>query len=82
MAGLGIWMQVNLLEGSLPEAQDDAIVAVQRAIEPDQAMRQVIQLIEEQVARAAPGASEAMKVMGRRFRDLLGEREPAQGSGR
>lgn len=75
-------MQVNLLEGSLPEAQDDAIVAVQRAIEPDQAMRQVIQLIEEQVARAAPGASEAMKVMGRRFRDLLGEREPAQGSGR
>ncbi|MEC8253608.1 MAG: serine/threonine-protein kinase [Planctomycetota bacterium] len=75
-------MQVNLVEGLLPAAQDDAIAAVQRAIEPTQALRQVIQLVEEQVARAAPGAAAGMAEMAASFRDLLAGRASAAKGGR
>ena len=63
-------MKVRLIEGELAEAQDDAIAAVQGAISPDDALRDVIELLEDHARQAPPGVVEGLKVMTQQFREL------------
>ncbi|MCK5944156.1 MAG: hypothetical protein KAI24_19375, partial [Planctomycetes bacterium] len=75
-------MQVLLLEGALPEAQDDAIAAVQNAIEPERALRDVVDVLVRHSETAAPGVAEGMQLMVRSFRSLLETGVPRFGGGR
>ena len=63
-------MKVRLIEGELAEAQDDAIAAVQGAIAPDDALRDVIELLEDHARQAPPGVVEGLKVMTQQFQEL------------
>jgi len=75
-------MQVLLLADALPEAQDDAIAAVQGAIEPEQAMRDVISVLQQHSRTAAPGVAEGILLMAQSFATLLEAGVPHFGGGR
>jgi predicted Ser/Thr protein kinase len=75
-------MQVLLLADDLPAAQDDAIAAVQGAIEPEQAMRDVIATLNRYAQQAAPGVAEGIQLMAQSFRSLLDAGVPHFGGGR
>lgn len=75
-------MQVLLMQEQLAEAQDDAIAAVQGAIEPEQALRDVIAMLNRSSERAAPGVAEGIQLMAQSFRTLLEAGVPHFGGGR
>ena len=63
-------MEVRLIEGQLAAARDDAIAAVQGAIEPDAALRDVVALLGRSAQQAAPGVAEGLKLMRQQFLEL------------
>ena len=75
-------MQVRLLSGEVPQAQDDAIVAVQAAIEPERALRNVLKLVDGYADRPDFSAADGARSMANTFRDLLQKGLPQFGGGR
>jgi hypothetical protein len=72
-------MQVSLRSGSLVEARDDGIVAVQDSVDSRAAIAEVVRIWEEAAPSMASGAAQAARVMARQFHELLSDDAPAGG---
>ncbi|MFK7740327.1 MAG: protein kinase [Planctomycetota bacterium] len=75
-------MRVMLRRDRLQRAQDDAIVAMQNAIEPDAILAEVVQELSSAAQSAEPGSMEALQGMIARFRALAKTGLPNFGAGR
>ncbi len=75
-------MRALLLEDEIEAAQDDAIAAVQAAIEPEQALRDVIAALDRRAGSATPQAAAALQLMVEGFRAALNAGLPDFGGGR
>ncbi len=64
-------MRALLLEDQLEAAQDDAIAAVQGAIDPEHVLSDVIRLLDQRARRAAPEVASALQRMVEGFRAAL-----------
>ena len=72
-------MRMWLRKGALQEACDDAIVAVQEAVDPGEALAVVVAVCQEAMREQAPGAAEAARLLVHQFQSLQLDRVDAGG---
>ncbi len=66
-----LWrMRVHLRQGRLEDARDDAIVAVQHAIDPQATLASVVRCCEQAGGELGSGAAEGVRLMAQQFRAL------------
>ena len=69
-------MQARLRQQQLAGAQDDAIACIQSAIEPQRALRDIVDWMGRLTTTAAPPGSEGLFQMVESFRSMLGKDLP------
>ena len=70
-------MRASLLAGELAKARDDAMVVVQEAIEPAQAIDAVVRVCREAERGLPGGAAENARLLAQQFRDVRAELDGA-----
>ena len=67
-----LWrMRVRLRGGAIAEARDDAIVAVQQSVVPSETLAEVVRICQDAAGGLDAGVAEGVRLMTRKFRDLL-----------
>ena len=69
-------MQVRLREQQLAGAQDDAIACIQSAIEPQRALRDIVEWMGQLTQVLSPPRNEGLLQMVESFRSMLGKELP------
>jgi hypothetical protein len=75
-----LWrMRVRLRNGQVTDARDDAIVAVQQAVDRQRALATVVRFCEQAAAEAGDSAAQGALVLAREFATLRLADAPAGG---